>query len=78
MVVNVGVMVGVACVYCVDDFSRVKLEAIEGMEGSDYINASYIDVGCHMTMLAHPPALYMSPAGLRSAQRIHCCPGTYA
>lgn len=27
-----------------DDFSRVILEKIEGVEGSDYINASYIDV----------------------------------
>ena len=27
-----------------DDFSRVKLSAIEGVEGSEYINASYIDV----------------------------------
>lgn len=28
----------------VDDFSRVKLELVDGIEGSDYINASYIDV----------------------------------
>ena len=28
----------------VDDFCRVKLTMIEGVEGSDYINASYIDV----------------------------------
>ena len=27
-----------------DDFSRVRLVMIEGVEGSDYINASYIDV----------------------------------
>ena len=33
------------CVYvCTDDFSRVKLELVEGEEGSDYVNASYIDV----------------------------------
>ena len=27
-----------------DDFSRVTLPAIAGVEGSDYINACYIDV----------------------------------
>ena len=27
-----------------DDASRVKLEAVSDIEGSDYINASYIDV----------------------------------
>ena len=27
-----------------DDFSRVKLKEIEGVEGSDYINASFLDV----------------------------------
>ena len=27
-----------------DDFSRVKLKEIEGVDGTDYINASYIDV----------------------------------
>lgn len=30
--------------YCtVDDFARVNLEVVEGVEGSDYINASFID-----------------------------------
>lgn len=29
---------------CADDFSRVKLEPIEGEDNSDYINASFIDV----------------------------------
>ena len=28
----------------IDDFSRVKLQPVEGMESADYINASYIDV----------------------------------
>ena len=27
-----------------DDFSRVKLSKIQGEEGSDYINASFVDV----------------------------------
>ena len=27
-----------------DDFSRVKLKKIKGEEGSDYINASFLDV----------------------------------
>ena len=27
-----------------DDFSRVKLQEIKGVEGSEYVNASYIDV----------------------------------
>ena len=27
-----------------DDFSRVKLNKIKGEEGSDYINASFLDV----------------------------------
>jgi len=29
---------------CSDDDSRVVLETIPGVEGSDYINASFIDV----------------------------------
>ena len=28
----------------IDDFSRVKLTTIQGHEGSDYINASFVDV----------------------------------
>ena len=31
-------------VFILDDFSRVKLKEIKGEEGSDYINASFIDV----------------------------------
>jgi len=34
----------------IDDFSRVKLREIPGKEGSDYINASYIDVNYHPIM----------------------------
>ena len=31
--------------FCIlDDFCRVKLQEIEGVEGSDYVNASYVDV----------------------------------
>ena len=33
---------------CLDDFSRVKLLEIPGEEGSDYINASFLDVSCRM------------------------------
>ena len=35
------------CIYAYhisDDFSRVKLQEIKGVEGSEYVNASYIDV----------------------------------
>ena len=28
----------------IDDFSRVKLNTLPGEEGSDYINASFVDV----------------------------------
>ena len=31
-------------VYYVDNFTRVSLDQQPGIEGSDYINASYIDV----------------------------------
>ena len=31
-------------IHLIDDFSRVTLEAEKNKEGSDYINASYIDV----------------------------------
>ena len=31
-------------IHLIDDFSRVVLEAEKDKEGSDYINASYIDV----------------------------------
>jgi len=34
-----------------DDFSRVKLRKLPGEEGSDYINASYIDVNHHLIMV---------------------------
>lgn len=27
-----------------DDYNRVVLETIEGVSGSDYVNASYVDV----------------------------------
>ena len=28
-----------------DEYTRVMLQPIRGVEGSDYINASYVDVG---------------------------------
>ena len=31
-------------IYLIDDFSRVTLDVLDGEKGSDYINASYIDV----------------------------------
>ena len=31
-------------IHVTDDFARVKLQETEGVEGSDYVNASYIDV----------------------------------
>ena len=31
-------------IYLIDDFSRVTLNILESEEGSDYINASFIDV----------------------------------
>ena len=33
-----------ACFIYIDDFSRVKLSELPGEEGSDYINASFVDV----------------------------------
>ena len=32
------------CIVCADNFSRVLLEQQPGVDGSDYINASYVDV----------------------------------
>ena len=29
---------------CLDDHTRVRLSAVKGQQGSDYINANYIDV----------------------------------
>ena len=29
---------------CIDDRNRCRLNAIPGVEGSDYINASFVDV----------------------------------
>jgi len=40
----------VISVSTIDDLSRVKLREIPGEEGSDYINASYIDVNYHPIM----------------------------
>ena len=34
----------VNCYACADDHSRVRLNAVKGQQGSDYINANYIDV----------------------------------
>lgn len=33
------------------DETRVKLTAIPGIEGSDYINANYIDVRVHVIVM---------------------------
>lgn len=35
----------------IDDHNRVKLKFIAGQEGSDYINASFIDVSFHHFVL---------------------------
>ena len=45
-VASIGVSESLCLVVCVfaDDFSRVKLDLVEGREETDYINASYIDV----------------------------------
>ena len=32
------------CVCSSDDHNRVKLLEVDGMEGSDYVNASFVDV----------------------------------
>ena len=47
---------------CIDDFSRVKLSLVEGQAGSDYVNASYIDVSGYVmlrvrVLLATPTSL---------------------
>ena len=32
---------------CIDDRNRCRLNAIPGVEGSDYINASFVDVSIY-------------------------------
>ena len=56
-----------------DDASRVKLREISGEDGSDYINASYLDVShtssvllCTMTLSNQ---LFLS--GIQEAQSLH-------
>ena len=45
---------------CLDDFSRVKLKEIPGEEGSDYINASFLDVSCRPDCVFIPVCYYQS------------------
>lgn len=54
----------------VDDFSRVKLEIVDGREGSDYINASYIDVSVTFVTLRSRLYVY-GVVGIQASQCIH-------
>ena len=48
-----------------DDTSRVILAAIPGKEGSDYMNASYIDVSAECSQLIDfINCIFFSPPGL--------------
>ena len=56
--VSVCMYVHVRSMFCLmrtppDDFSRVKLREIEDTEGSDFINASYVDVSHHTHAHTH-------------------------
>ena len=47
------ICVSCLCIVHADNFSRVLLEQQPGIDGSDYINASYIDVSllvCDLTI----------------------------
>ena len=37
--------------FLIVDETRVKLTPLEDVEGSDYINASYVDVGCYCIII---------------------------
>lgn len=62
----------------VDDFSRVKLSLVEKREGSDYINASYIDVSACTLTFADLSVVLCCIAGLQAGQCIHSNTGAHA
>lgn len=41
-------------VHCLVESTRVILQPIRGVEGSDYINANYIDVSPEVTLAVFP------------------------
>ena len=56
----------------VDDFSRVKLEQVSNQEGSDYINASYIDVSGERRQKWQTSIIFI---GLWETKCIYCSTG---
>ena len=54
-----------------DDEGRVILKVIPGVEGSDYINASYINVRGHCTIDSFHFSL--QPLGVQEWKLLHCC-----
>ena len=68
----VYVMVKFLTSFMLDDHCRVILEGRPGDEGSDYINASFIDVSYNILKLfMHIIVLYICP-GLPSEGSLHC------
>ena len=68
----VYVMVKFITSLMIDDHCRVILEGRPGDEGSDYINASFIDVSYNILKLfMHIIVLYICP-GLPSKGCLHC------
>ena len=54
------------CLFVADDHNRVKLTKVPGEIGSDYINASYIDVSLFYIILTIIFLLSSSLTGLQS------------
>lgn len=46
-----------------DDHSRVRLQALEGEQSSDYINANYVDVSTHTSQHHRRKGHHASPPG---------------
>ena len=59
----------------IDDHCRVVLEGRPGDEGSDYINASFIDVSCNIISILYYIIIndhICMPSGLLSKRSLHC------
>ena len=54
----------------IDDHSRVCLTNIPGKHGSDYINASFIDVSLLVYSCSNTPVLYF--IGISQEKAVHC------
>ena len=60
-----------------DDYNRVVLEEIPGVQGSDYINASFIDViiSCTAILLVTACGNLLHLSGIQEEEGIHCSSG---